>query len=263
MRQDLNGYWRDWCQTQLSAQPLWLRRQVAALPEPDRFRWVMRLRNPRSPWLDVVLERFGRWREAWVVVSGLVWEVAETETVTFLCYPEALGSDPLALMGIGLVWAAGHERRERMVAERLGPLLAPAALAAQGPPWAAAWWAAYRQAYGGVLAGGVWPAVERWLSEQGADRAEATTVPTVRWRPWPAQVDRYREQLAFGMVPHEPGGAPPADADAVLLAGLALRQAEGAAAGGATMALVGKALEAVSLYARWRAAADSREREGR
>ncbi|MDA8194997.1 MAG: hypothetical protein M0Z53_13505 [Thermaerobacter sp.] len=173
---------------------------LASLAPHERRKWILRAARPANP----VATGMARWLSSgleglWWALPGVGWERAEVAGGTLLAYPEALGFDPLAMAGLGAVWADDDAERMAWMVQRLGGALIPAVDAGQ---IALGCEAALRQEYHAVYAG---------------REHDAGTVRYV-WPPWPLQADGYREQLLYGVVPHDAGGQSPQNPTAVLLA---------------------------------------------
>lgn len=240
-------YWREWTRQALVGRP-GAYSELEELPEAERPKWVMRLSRPVSPLLPVILDWWRPLAEGWTVVPGLRWDRAATARGSFLCYPEALGSHALALLGLGWCAVQGAPSQERAAAQRLGALLAPMAHVA-GLPVRASILAGYYEAYAEHLTDSGWELIRAWAA--GVD-----AVPeAMDWPDWPEASAAYREQLQWGIVPHESGGGAPLSPESVLLAWI------GSAQPRQSLSLVGKAIESWHIERRWRESQQGQEGE--
>lgn len=183
-------------------------RAVIQALEPSRqIQWLRGLGRTPHP----VAQGIAQWLSAqdsrgWTAVAADGWDLAESERLVLLAYPEHLGHDPLAMCAMGALWAQDDPDRWSRLVSFLGPVVV---LGAKEGGWDS-------QALADRLPGFVraYPEAFRdWGIEiplHAEDRDEN----------WPALPDyrSYQEQLRFGVVPHEPGGEGIQSENAVLLA---------------------------------------------
>lgn len=181
---------------------------IEDLPRQDQVFWLRCCEREAHP----VALGMARWlsrmdSRLWAVVPGDGWAMVESDDVVLAVYPEFLGWDPLAMCALSALWAGNNEDRWNTVASLLGPVAALGALEGQlDSEGLKARWESFKGVYGSFL--------EEWYLEafSGSDPQLAA--------PWSQVPDyaEYREQLEYGVVPHEVGGQGIVDETAVLLA---------------------------------------------
>lgn len=169
--------------------------------------WLRRMNRDAHP----VAAGIGHWLSSldtrpWLVAPADDWDIAEGADTVLVAYPEYLGWDPLAMCGIGAVWAGAHGPRWHRLVDRLGPV---SLLGAREGRVDYHLWEQYLSSFGRAYR----PYLERWYMRPEVESGDDTII-------WPAvpHYQDYREQLIFGVVPHEPGGEGVHGETAVLLA---------------------------------------------
>jgi len=167
--------------------------------------WLRRLERLAHPvadgmagWLSGMVDS-RRWR----AVAGDGWDIADDDTMVLISYPEYLAWDPLAMCAMGALWAGKDSIRWSRVVEFLGPVVILGASAGELISGAVLSRLATFQSYYSQYN-------ERWqlgVIDQKWQRPNSAESIYEPWGEVPDYED-YREQLAFGVVPHEvPGSA--------------------------------------------------------
>ncbi len=238
--------YRQWIASQSQMLSKTLTELLNELPPQEALAWTIRFQRPRS----CVAEEVAAWcfegeTVSWWLGGGVGWLAERVGSAVFLSYPEPLAPDPLAMCGLGLVWAEQVSHGPTWAVSRLGPLLAPAAEhSGLKGEWLARLLASWIETYG--------PVADRHGLERVVDwaRSESHGVPVDEswlWPKWPEEATQYFQQLQAGLVPHERHGQSPHDMRAVLLGLAAMTEEEQFRA----LALAHKAIQSVSLWSRW------------
>ncbi|POB10397.1 hypothetical protein [Sulfobacillus sp. hq2] len=204
--------WKTWEKEQLEAQPSLIQEAVKFLDEERRAVWIERLGRPSSACARTMVRYIHSGAMPWLVTPGLSWDIAEVPSAVFMAYPAPLGNDPLAMLGLGLLWAQNRPERLQDVVDKVG---------------VAAIWAAWEGQMSVLVGASLW---RSFVARFGEDRTDAPVqkffasvthadvpVPQIAWGDFP-NYQAYYDQLCYGVVPHDPGGASPHDIAAVLLA---------------------------------------------
>lgn len=236
-----------------------LRAALDELSPREAARWTVALARPRL----TVAETLTEWLKPpgdlpWRVAGGLDWDAVTTSRQELVMVPLPLADDPLAMAAICPVWAVrGPVERCRWMVERLGPALAPALYGAGYmdkilAPCLGGWVRRYRAEAESL---GLGPVVA-W-AEAESSAAIPALAGEAGWPKWPSEVERFRDHLARGLVPHRERGKSPEDPAAVLLALAAMRSPAGRAE---FTELAVKAIQGALISARWRAAAEEEDK---
>lgn len=227
----------DWRSRLRDQVPEAARSTVDSLAAERQVVWLRRLAEVPHP----VAAGIGRWisqldDRPWTAAPADHWDLVEDSRSVVLAYPQYLGWDPLAMCGLGVIWAGVHDSRWQKLANFLGPAALLGAIEGRIDGFGVdEHFPSFRKAYADFL--------ESWDLPPESVRSSDDLI-------WPAVPDytQYQEQLAFGVVPHEVGGAGITSEVAVLLA---LRHTSWEAR--ALMAgLAYKALEGLWMLGAWR-----------
>ncbi|MCY0878351.1 MAG: hypothetical protein OWU84_05370 [Firmicutes bacterium] len=195
--------WREWFQRFEKRLPREVSRALAAMPRNEQAAWLRHAERPLHPVAAGVAAWLSRLVEAkpWYVFAGDRWTIWERPPVVLMSYPEHLGQDPLAMCALGALWAQSDDQRWALLVERLGPLTILG-------PWQGQLESVEvsRRLDSFCEAYAAWDAAWnfRQLKEELKSAAPACAE---RWPPVP-DYSAYREQLLYGVVPHEVSGRP-------------------------------------------------------
>jgi hypothetical protein len=179
----------------------------------DKVAWLRYAQRSLHPvamgvaeWLSQLLEA-----QPWFVFAGDGWTIREEPLAVLMSYPEYLGHDPLAMCALGALWAQGHAQRWARLVEKLGPLSVLG-------PWQGRFVTsevsrrlnAFYEAYASLG--------DAWNFRQMREDLRTIEPPVVEEWPRVPDYSAYREQLLYGVVPHEVGGRPVQSEVLVLLA---------------------------------------------
>lgn len=249
----LDEAYRRWVGQETRAFGDDLRTGLAGLSPREAARWTLALAWSRLP----VAETLTEWLRPpasppWRVAGGLEWDAVSTPRQALVMVPLPLADDPLAMAAMCPVWAIGGpaDRLGWMVA-RMGPAIGPS-LYASGfrDPRLAPYLGGWRERYGRQAEALGLTGVAAWAE---AEAASADTTVGGIWPPWPEEVERFRDHLAAGLVPHRARGQSPEDPAAVLLALAAVAPPEQQQA---STELAIKAIQGALISARWQQAGE-------
>lgn len=191
----------EWCSRLAATAPSEAAVLIQELEIGERVKWLRRLAAQDHPvalgvagWLSRMDSR------PWIAVPGDHWELVESGGAVLASYPEHLGPDPLAMCGLAALWAGDEAQRWDRVLSLLGAAVMLAAAEGRlSTPGLANRLQSFQHAYASCL--DQWHFGEHWLE----DRRPGGQDVSMDWPPLPDYA-AYREQLAFGVVPHEAGG---------------------------------------------------------
>lgn len=197
----------EWRSRLQDSQTPGIKRLVQSLDHRAQVSWLRRLVRDRQPVASGVAGWLSRMdTRVWTAVPGDDWELVENHEQVLLAYPQYMGSDPLAMCAMAAVWAGDDDQRWDKAGALIGPLTI---LGAMEGRWSKSAWAnrltSFRRAYG------------HYLDSWNVEASVGTDDREVSWHEVP-QYAEYRQQLEFGVVPHEVGGTGIKSEIAVLLA---------------------------------------------
>lgn len=207
--------WNLWVEQRLSEIPTSSIRRIVELLEPSiRTVWLNRLYQTIPATAAVGVKHWLAQLSPTpiILVGGLQWDMVQTAEGALIAFPKALGGDPLAMAGAIFVWA-GHDL------VRLKAALGLAGAAALPAIWSAGWvgprndelWTSYATHYRTHGQNLKISEMTVWFGEMSSEALDFS------WPLLPA-FEPYVAQLAYGVVPHDPGGRSPLSDVAVLLA---------------------------------------------
>ncbi|AEJ40586.1 hypothetical protein TPY_2426 [Sulfobacillus acidophilus TPY] len=164
--------------------------------------WLSRLLVKPHPVAEGMMNWLSRLdHRPWWAVPAHRWDILESPEGVLLGYPEYLGWDPLAMAASAVVWARQQPDRCQKVAEWLGPATLLAAWSGRVPVTMVGFSASdYLKAYRDFEEAWHLSDVSQWYPTTSHGGV------TLRWPQVPAYQE-YLDQLLYGLVPHQPGGA--------------------------------------------------------